>query len=80
MYTTMAMVLVGEEDALRWAVLVKHGSENRMAGRYCCEDGHYTPEAAAAHGAELAAAWMVREARRLELPACGALALQQQAA
>jgi hypothetical protein len=80
----MALFLIGEEDAPRWANLIQYGpaigtSSPNKGGRYCCEDGHYTPEAAASHGAELAATLMTQEVRALKPPHAGALALQQAA-
>lgn len=56
------LVIGGTEEAPRWCARV--GGKFRQA-EFCCPDGHWTPEAAASHGAEKAAAWMITAARAL---------------
>ena len=72
---SLSLVLTGTDDDPRWAADVRPGAAGAPRWSRCCEDGHHTPEAAAAHGSELAAAWLGQAARRLQPPACGALAL-----
>jgi hypothetical protein len=77
MTVSLALMLTGTDDEPRWAVDIRPGSGSAPRWNHCCEAGHYTPEAATAHGAELAAALMNRHARVLQPPACGALAIQK---
>jgi hypothetical protein len=73
MTVSVSLALIGTDEEPRWATDVIRGRK----WSYCCHDGHYTPEAAASHGAELAAAYLSQYARSLQPPACGALALQK---
>ena len=74
MTVSLSLMLIGTEDDPRWVTDMRSGSWSPR-WTYCCEEGHYTPESAAAHGAELSAAAMVREVRNLQPPACGAVAI-----
>ena len=82
MGVSIALLLLGGDEVPRWAARVTDDTRPpcaRGAVRDCCE-GHGTPEEAAAHGALLAAMLLVRDARSLEPPAIGALALARRAA
>jgi hypothetical protein len=72
---SLSLMLTGTDDEPRWVTDVRHGGQSASQWRYCCEAGHYTPEAAAAHGSETAAAWLSREARALAPHTSGAMAL-----
>lgn len=68
MTVTLALNVVGTDDDPRWVT--------RLPSSDCCEDGHYTPEAAAAHGSELAAVALARDARQqAQLGTIGAAAI-----
>jgi len=58
---TLSLGIKGDEEAERWYTLVKWPFRQE----HCCADGHWTPEAAASHGAELAAARLAQSARAL---------------
>lgn len=75
MNVTIALVILGTDEAPLWASTIRRDATASPYWRFCCE-GHHAPEAAAAHGTELAAAWLSREARALKPPAYGALVLQ----
>ncbi len=75
MNVTLSLAILGTDEAPLWVANIRRHSTSNPCWRYCCE-GHHTPEAAAAHGTELAAAWLSQEARALKPPAYGALALQ----
>jgi hypothetical protein len=77
MPVSLTLALIGTDDEPRWVTDVRPGGRDAPHWNYCCQDGHYTPEGAAGHGAELAAAAMARAARNLRPPACGALAIQK---
>lgn len=72
MTVDLSLVLLGTDEAPLWSATV--GGRGAANWRHCCE-GHYTPEGAAAHGSELAAAALTQYARSLASPSCGALAL-----
>ena len=81
MGVTLSLAIVGTDEDPRWAAFVKYSDTGmRRDGRFCCDDGHWTPEAAAAHGLEISAAVLVAEVRSLQPPAIGALALARAAA
>jgi len=77
MGVSLALMLIGSDDEPRWACEVRSGSSSAPHWSYCCPDGHFTPETAAGHGAELAAARLCRAARALKPPMAGALAIQK---
>lgn len=62
---------IGPGDS--WHIVVKTG---QRAGRWCCEEGHGSPEDASAHGALLAIQALSAWARSLQPPAIGALILR----
>ena len=77
MTVSLALRLIGTDDEPRWVVDVRPGGENAPRWNSCCADGHFTPEAATAHGSELAANILNRYVRTLQPPACGAVAIQK---
>ena len=83
MTVSIGLILTGSDEEPRWASRVTRSDLHphaRGAGRDCCAGGHDEPEEAAAHGALLAAAWLGRDARSLQPPAIGALALAKRTA
>ena len=80
MTVSLAFALIGSDEEPRWVTDVRPGGESAARWSYCCEDGHYTPEAAAHHGAEKAAALLSWSARALQPPTCGAAAIAKLAA
>jgi hypothetical protein len=72
---SLALGLIGTDDEPRWVTEVRPGGGSSPHWNYCCEDGHWTPEAAAAHGAELGASLLGRDARNQEPGTAGALAI-----
>jgi hypothetical protein len=71
-------MLIGTDDDPRWAASTNPClSPDRLAGTGCCAEGHYTPEAAAQHGAELVAAFLAREIRGLSPETAGAKAIRK---
>lgn len=77
MSVSLTLMLIGTDDEPRWVTDVRRGATNAPGWNRCCEEGHYTPEAAAQHGAELAAAELVREARGLRPETAGAMAIRK---
>lgn len=78
MSVRLALMLLGTDDDPRWAASTNPFlSPDRRAGTGCCAEGHYTPEAAAQHGADLAAAFLVREIRSLGPETAGAKAIRK---
>lgn len=75
MTVTLALAVTGTDDEPRWAVMVQPTTYSPSSRRYCCEAGHWTPEAAAAHGSELAAAMLARDARQQSPAPAGGLAI-----
>ena len=75
MTVSLSLSVIGTDEEPRWAAEVRPGSRKAGNWQWCCEEGHFTPEAAAAHGADLAARWLGQYARSLQPPACGALAI-----
>jgi hypothetical protein len=72
---SMFLAILGEDGSERWATRV----QCQGGFDYCCQDGHYTPEAAAHHGAELAAAAMVAYVRSLPADTYGSAVLAKSA-
>jgi hypothetical protein len=58
---TLSLGIKGGEGAERWYALIKWPLQQG----HCCAGGHWTPEAAVSHGAELAAARLAQSARAL---------------
>jgi hypothetical protein len=77
MNVSLALMLLGTDEDPRWVADVRRGSPSAARWNRCCEEGHYTPEAAAQHGAELAAMMLVREARHLAPDTAGAMAIRK---
>lgn len=78
MAVSLSLMLLGTEDEPRWAASTSPFlSPDRRAGTGCCAEGHCTPEAAARHGADLAAASLAREARSLRPETAGAAAIRK---
>jgi len=71
---TIGLSLHGEDDAPLWKSTVSSSASGQDL-RNCCERGHHTPEAAAQHGGEIAAARLAQWARSLKPPTAGAAAL-----
>lgn len=80
MTVSLSLQIIGSDEEPRWVTDVRPGSGSAPKWQYCCQDGHYTPEAAAAHGSELAAAWLSQAVRGLAAPSWGALVLSKTAA
>lgn len=78
MTVSLSLMLLGTDDEPRWAASTRPFlSPDARAGTGCCAEGHYTPEAAAQHGAELAAMFLAREIRSLEPETAGAKAIRK---
>jgi hypothetical protein len=77
MAVSLTLMLLGTDDDPRWVADARPGGPSAPKWNRCCEEGHYTPEAAAQHGAELAAAELVREARSLGPETAGAMAIRK---
>jgi hypothetical protein len=77
MSVSLALMLLGTDDDPRWVADARPGGLSAPRWNRCCEEGHYTPEAAAQHGAELAAGLLVREARSLAPETAGAAAIRK---
>jgi hypothetical protein len=77
MAVSLTLMLLGTDDDPRWVADARPGGHSAPAWNRCCEEGHYRPEAAAQHGAELAAAVLVREARSLGPETAGAMAIRK---
>lgn len=74
---SLALMLIGTDDEPRWVADARPYGPSAPRWNRCCEQGHYTPEAAAAHGAELAAAMLVHDARSAPPDAAGTLAIRR---
>lgn len=59
----LTLVTIGEDGSEQWACRLS-GESGELMG-HCCAAGHFTPEAAAQHGAELAAPALARYVRAL---------------
>lgn len=77
MDVSLTLMLIGTDDDPRWVADARPYGPSAPRWNRCCEEGHYTPEAAAQHGAELAAALLVREARSLKPETAGAIAIRR---
>jgi hypothetical protein len=75
MTVSLTLTLIGTDDSPRWVTDAQHGGLNAPRWNRCCEEGHYTPEAAARHGAEAAAVILARDTRSLEPGTAGAAAI-----
>jgi hypothetical protein len=75
MNVSLTLMLLGTDEEPRWAADARPYGPSAPKWNRCCAEGHYTPEAAAQHGAELAAMLLVREARNLEPGTAGAIAI-----
>lgn len=77
MDVSLTLMLLGTDDEPRWVVDARPYGPSAPRWNRCCTEGHYTPEAAAQHGAELAAMLLVREARALGPDTAGAIAIRK---
>lgn len=77
MDVSLTLMLIGTDDDPRWVADARVNGRSAPRWNRCCEEGHYTPEAAAQHGAELAAMLLAREARSLGPGTAGALAVRK---
>jgi hypothetical protein len=73
MNVSLALGIIGTDDEPRWTCAVR--ARAPLDTPHCCQDGHWTPEAAAAHGGEIAALILARDARQQEPGTAGALAI-----
>jgi hypothetical protein len=76
---SLSLHLTGDEGDERWQARASWGRGPWLQNASCCGDGHHTPEAAANHGAELAAAKMGQLARALPVTTCGGAVLARSA-
>ena len=77
MTVSLTLMLLGDDDEPRWVTDVLTGSTSAANWNRCCENGHYTPETAAHHGAELAVAALATAARSLGPETAGAVAINK---
>ena len=75
MTVSLALGIIGTDDDPRWIAAVR--ADSSLDTPRCCQEGHYSPEAAGGHGGEIAALMLARHARQQEAGTAGALAIEK---